>query len=145
MVDRTGVPVRRLVVTRISATDWVDDGWKVDDSVRLAGLLKEHGVDLGDVSSGGNATAQIPVGPGYQVDFASRIREEATIATGAVGMVTDAAQAEEVVASGAADVVLLARAMLRNPHWALRAAHELGVPVGEGVEWPKQYLRATLK
>jgi 2,4-dienoyl-CoA reductase-like NADH-dependent reductase (Old Yellow Enzyme family) len=140
---RDAVPDATPVVTRISATDWVDDGWSVEDSVRLAALLREHGVDLVDVSSGGNATAQIPVGPGYQVDFARRVRQEAAIATGAVGMVTEAEQAEEVIASGAADVVLLARAMLRNPHWALRAAHQLGAPVGEGVEWPKQYLRAV--
>jgi 2,4-dienoyl-CoA reductase-like NADH-dependent reductase (Old Yellow Enzyme family) len=141
---RDAVPDATPVVTRISATDWVDGGWSVDDSVRLAGLLKEHGVDLVDVSSGGNATAHIPVGPGYQVEFARRARQEAGIPTAAVGMVTEAEQAEEVISSGAADVVLLARAMLRNPHWALGAAHELGVAVGEGVEWPKQYLRATL-
>jgi 2,4-dienoyl-CoA reductase-like NADH-dependent reductase (Old Yellow Enzyme family) len=141
---RDAVPATTPIVTRISATDWVEGGWSVDDSVRLAGLLKQHGVDLVDVSSGGNATARIPVGPGYQVDFARRVRAEAGIATGAVGLVTEAEQAEEVIASGAADVVLLARAMLRNPHWALRAAHELGVGVGDGVEWPKQYLRATL-
>ena len=141
---RDAVPATTPIVTRISATDWVEGGWSVNDSVRLAGLLKQHGVDLVDVSSGGNATARIPVGPGYQVDFARRVRAEAGIATGAVGLVTEAEQAEEVIASGAADVVLLARAMLRNPHWALRAAHELGVGVGDGVEWPKQYLRATL-
>ncbi len=141
---RDAVPEATPLVTRISATDWVEGGWSVDDSVRLAGLLREHGVDLVDVSSGGNASARIPVGPGYQVDFARRVRAEAGIATGAVGLVTEPKQAEEVIASGAADVVLLARAMLRNPHWALRAAHELGVRVDEGVEWPKQYLRATL-
>ncbi len=106
---RAAVPDRTPLVTRISATDWVDGGWTVDDSVRLAGLLEQHGVDLVDVSSGGNATARIPVGPGYQVGFARRIREEAGIATGAVGMVTEPKQAEEIVASGSADVVLLAR------------------------------------
>jgi 2,4-dienoyl-CoA reductase-like NADH-dependent reductase (Old Yellow Enzyme family) len=132
-------------VVRLSATDWKDGGWTVEDSVRLAGLLREHGVDIVDVSSGGNAAdAQITVGPGYQVDFARRIRAEAEMPTGAVGMITEPKQAEEVIASGAADVVLLARALLRDPHWALRAAHELGVRAGEGVDWPPQYLRALL-
>ena len=139
------VPEGLPLVVRISATDWTDGGWTVDDSVRLAGLLREHGVDLVDVSSGGNvADATIPVGPGYQVDFARRVRAEAGLATGAVGMVTEPKQAEEVVESGAADVVLLARALLRDPHWALRAAHELGVADGDGVEWPLQYQRARL-
>jgi 2,4-dienoyl-CoA reductase-like NADH-dependent reductase (Old Yellow Enzyme family) len=141
---RDAVPAATPLVTRISATDWVDGGWSVDDSIRLAGLLRDHGVDLVDVSSGGNASAKIPVGPGYQVDFARQVHEGANIPTGAVGMLTAPEQAERVIASGSADVVLLARAMLRNPHWALDAAHELGVGVGEGVEWPKQYLRAVL-
>lgn len=132
------------VVVRLSATDWVEGGWSADDSVRLAGRLRDAGVDLVDVSTGGNAPAEIPVGPGYQVDFARRIRQEAGIATGAVGMITEPKQAEEIVADGSADVVLLARALLRDPHWALRAAHELGVRPGEGVEWPRQYLRAAL-
>lgn len=136
-----GVPV----VVRISATDWLEGGWSADESVRLAGLLAEEGVDLVDVSTGGNAPAEIPVEPGYQVPFAQRIRAEAGIATGAVGLITEAKQAEEIVAGGAADVVLLARALLRDPHWALRAAHELGVPVGEGVGWPPQYLRASFE
>jgi 2,4-dienoyl-CoA reductase-like NADH-dependent reductase (Old Yellow Enzyme family) len=134
----------RPVVVRISATDWTEGGWTVEDSVRLAPLLEEAGADLVDCSSGGNvARADIPVGPGYQVDLARRVRQDGGIPTGAVGMITEPAQAEEVVASGAADVVLLARALLRNPHWALAAAHELGVPVGEGVVWPDQYLRAV--
>ena len=141
---RAVVPEAAPLVVRISATDWVDDGWTVDDSVALARLLREAGVDLVDVSSGGNALASIPTEPGYQVPFARRIRDEAGIATGAVGLVTEPKQADEIVADGAADVVLLARALLRDPHWPLRAAHELGVPVGEGIDWPKQYLRATL-
>jgi 2,4-dienoyl-CoA reductase-like NADH-dependent reductase (Old Yellow Enzyme family) len=145
---RGAVPASTPVVVRISATDWVDGGWSIDDSVRLAGLLREAGVDLVDVSSGGNVAldspGDIPVGPGYQVPLAARIRQEAEIPTGAVGMITEAKQAEEILVEESADVVLLARALLRDPHWALRAAHELGVPVGEGVEWPKQYLRATL-
>ncbi len=141
---RSVVPDSVPVLVRISATDWVEGGWTADDSVALARLLREAGVDLIDVSSGGNALADIPVGPGYQVAFARRIREEAGVPTGAVGLVTEPKQAEEILAEGAADVVLLARAVLRDPHWALRAAHELGVPVGKGVDWPKQYLRATL-
>ena len=142
---RTAVPEGMPLVVRISATDWADGGWDVDDSVRLAGLLREHGVDLVDVSSGGNvADVRIPVGPGYQVDFARRVRSEAGVATGAVGMITEPEQAEEVVAAGCADVVLLARALLRNPHWSLLAAHRLGVRPGEGVEWPQQYERAQL-
>jgi 2,4-dienoyl-CoA reductase-like NADH-dependent reductase (Old Yellow Enzyme family) len=140
---RSVVPPQTPLVVRISATDWADGGWDVDDSVRLAGLLATSGVDLLDVSSGGNVLADIPVGPSYQVEFARRIRKEAGIATGAVGLITDPEQAEDIVADGSADVVLLARALLRNPHWALCAAHELGVAVGEGIEWPQQYLRAA--
>jgi 2,4-dienoyl-CoA reductase-like NADH-dependent reductase (Old Yellow Enzyme family) len=136
---------RTPVLVRISSTDWVEGGWTADDSVRLAGLLRGAGVDLIDVSSGGNAPADIPVGAGYQVEFARRVRQEAGIATGAVGLITEPKQAEKIVAEGCADVVLLARALLRDPHWTLRAAHELGVPVGAGVEWPKQYLRASLE
>ena len=140
--------VRRRVaaplVVRISATDWVEGGWTADDSVRLGVLLRDAGVDLVDVSSGGNALADIPVEPGYQVPFARRIRAEAGIPTGAVGLITEPKQAEEIVADGSADVVLLARALLRDPHWALRAAHDLGVEVGQGIDWPKQYLRAAL-
>ncbi|MGZ4499301.1 MAG: NADH:flavin oxidoreductase/NADH oxidase [Nocardioidaceae bacterium] len=138
---RSVVPEATPLVVRISATDWVDGGWTADESVELSRLLKAAGVDLVDVSSGGNvADAQIPVGPGDQVQFARRVREEAGVASGAVGLITEAKQAEEIVAEGAADVVLLARALLRDPHWALRAAHELGATV----DWPKQYERAAL-
>lgn len=140
---RRRVPAGVPLVARISATDWLDDGWTVDESVRLAVLLADEGVDLVDVSSGGNAPADIPLEPGYQVLLARRIREESGISTGAVGLITEPKQAEEIVASGSADVVLLARALLRDPHWALRAAHELGVEVGDGIEWPQQYLRAA--
>ncbi|MGH3315707.1 MAG: tRNA-dihydrouridine synthase, partial [Nocardioidaceae bacterium] len=136
------VPEHMPVFVRLSATDWVDGGWSVDESVRLAGILRGHGVDLVDVSSGGVVAADIPLGPGYQVEFARRIRQEADMPTGAVGMITDPRQAEQIVTDGSADAVLLARELLRNPHWALRAAHELGVQPGEGVAWPKQYLRA---
>ncbi len=142
---RGAVPASTPLVVRISGTDWTEGGWTIEDSVRLTGLLREHGVDLVDVSSGGNvADAQIPVGPGYQVELARRVREEGGLPSGAVGMITEPKQAEEILASGAADVVLLARALLRDPHWSLRAAHELGVAVGEGVDWPEQYLRASL-
>jgi 2,4-dienoyl-CoA reductase-like NADH-dependent reductase (Old Yellow Enzyme family) len=126
------------VLVRVSATDWVEGGWDLDDTVRLGGLLREAGVDLVDVSTGGNAPAEIPVEPGYQVPFARRLREEAGLPTGAVGLVTEPKQAEEILAEGSADVVLLARALLRDPHWALRAAHELG----DEADWPDQYLRA---
>jgi len=139
------LPEDTPLVVRMSATDWTEGGWDLEDSVRLGRLLGEHGVDLVDVSSGGNvARAAIPVGPGYQVDLARRVRAEAGIPTGAVGMITEPKQAEDIVASGAADVVLLARALLRDPHWPLRAAHELGVADGEGVRWPPQYQRARL-
>jgi 2,4-dienoyl-CoA reductase-like NADH-dependent reductase (Old Yellow Enzyme family) len=125
---------------RISATDWAEGGWTVDESVELAGLLREHGVDLVDVSSGGMVPyAQIPVGPGYQVGFAGRIRREAKIATAAVGMITDAEQANAIVAAGEADLVLLAREFLRDPYWPVHAAATLG----GGASWPAQYLRAA--
>ena len=132
-----GVPV----VVRLSATDWTEGGWYDDDTVRLAGLLREEGVDLVDTSSGGNALADIPVGPGYQVPFARRVKQEAGIPSGAVGMITEPKQAEEILAEGSADVVLLARELLRDPHWPLRAAYELGET--ETDLWPAQYRRAA--
>jgi 2,4-dienoyl-CoA reductase-like NADH-dependent reductase (Old Yellow Enzyme family) len=112
---------------RISATDWVDGGWDVDQSVELSRQVKELGVDLVDCSSGGAAPdAEIPVGPGFQAPFAERIRKEAGIATGAVGVITEPAQADALVREGRADVVLMAREFLRRPHWPLHAAFELG-------------------
>jgi 2,4-dienoyl-CoA reductase-like NADH-dependent reductase (Old Yellow Enzyme family) len=130
------------VLARISATDWTEGGWSADDSVALARALAAAGADLVDTSSGGNSPhAEIPVGPGYQVPFAERIRREAGVPTGAVGLITDPAQAEKVLATGQADVVLLARALLRDPHWPLRAAHELGVD--DEATWPVQYARAA--
>jgi 2,4-dienoyl-CoA reductase-like NADH-dependent reductase (Old Yellow Enzyme family) len=130
------------VFVRVSATDWAEGGWDIDEAVELAKLLKQHGVDLVDTSSGGNIASQkIPVGPGYQVPFAERIRREAGIATGAVGMITEAKQAEAIIHEGKADIVLLAREMLRDPYWAVHAAAELGVPM----TWPPQYLRAAPK
>jgi 2,4-dienoyl-CoA reductase-like NADH-dependent reductase (Old Yellow Enzyme family) len=125
---------------RISATDWVDGGWSLEDSVALARLLGPLGVDLVDCSSGALSPAQqIPLGPGYQVPFASAIRREGGIATAAVGLITEPAQAEEILAAGDADVILLGRESLRDPSWPLRAAAELGV---ESDAWPSQYLRA---
>jgi 2,4-dienoyl-CoA reductase-like NADH-dependent reductase (Old Yellow Enzyme family) len=127
------------LLVRISATDWAEGGWDVDQSVALARVLGSLGVDLVDVSSGGlAATAKVPVGPGYQTGFAERIRREAGIRTGAVGMIVSPEQADHVVRSGQADLVLLARELLRDPHFPLRAARALGQ---EG-PWPKQYLRA---
>lgn len=124
---------------RISATDWADGGWDIEQSVRLSGLLARHGVDLVDVSSGGLVPhATIPLEPGYQVPFAARIRREAGIATGAVGLITDAEQAEALVGNGEADMVLLAREMLRDPYFPQRAARHLGARMPA----PVQYERA---
>lgn len=133
-------PDRLPMFVRISATDWTDGGWDVEQSVELARRLRERGVDLVDCSSGGNVPhVQIPLAPGYQVPFAERIRREAGVATGAVGLITTATQADAIVREERADAVLLARQLLRDPYWPLGAAHELGVPV----EWPAQYLRAA--
>ncbi|MDQ2857089.1 MAG: NADH:flavin oxidoreductase/NADH oxidase [Candidatus Eremiobacteraeota bacterium] len=124
---------------RISATDWADGGWTVDESVRLARALGPLGVDLIDVSSGGAVLHQkIDVRPGYQVPFAERIRAESGVATGAVGMITEPHQADDIVRSGQADLVLLARELLRDPYWPLHAALALDVDV----PWPVQYGRA---
>lgn len=124
---------------RLSATDWVEGGWTGDDSVRLARLLADRGVDLVDASTGGAVPdATIPVGSGYQVRFARQIRAEAGVASGAVGMITSPEQAEEIVSSGSADAVLLARELLRDPHWPLHAADRLRA----GNIWPVQYERA---
>jgi len=136
---RQVVPDDFPVVVRISATDWTEGGWTADDSVQLATWLRDRGVDLIDASTGGNVPhAKIPVGPGYQVEFAERIRREVGIATGAVGLITTPAEAEAIVANEQADLVLLAREELRDPYFPLRAAHELGADVA----WPVQYERA---
>jgi 2,4-dienoyl-CoA reductase-like NADH-dependent reductase (Old Yellow Enzyme family) len=133
-------PERLPLFVRISATDWAEGGWNPDESVELARLLRDRGVDLMDCSSGGNvADAKIPVAPGYQVGLAARIRREAGIATAAVGLITEPAQANAIIAEGDADFVFLARAELRDPYWALHAAAALG----ESTTWPKQYLRAA--
>jgi 2,4-dienoyl-CoA reductase-like NADH-dependent reductase (Old Yellow Enzyme family) len=132
-------PEELPVLVRISATDWTPGGWDVEQSVALARQLGTLGVDLVDVSSGGNvAAAKVPAGPGYQTAFAERIRREAGIPTGAVGMITSAEQADHVIRSGQADLVLLARELLRDPHFPLRAARALG----HDGPWPRQYLRA---
>jgi 2,4-dienoyl-CoA reductase-like NADH-dependent reductase (Old Yellow Enzyme family) len=135
-------PESHPLFVRISATDWSEGGWDLPQAIELARLLKACGVDLIDTSSGGNvATARIPLGPGYQVPFAEAIRREAGIATGAVGLITEAAQADDVIRTGKADIVLLARELLRDPYWPLRAARELGTTIA----WPAQYLRAAPK
>lgn len=135
---RAAIGDETVLFVRISATDWVPEGWDIEDSIKLSKELKALGVDLIDVSSGGTVpNAQIPVAPGYQVEFAARIKNEAEIATSTVGLITDAQQANEIVATGKADAVMLARAMLRNPRWAMQAAEELG----DVIPWSNQLLR----
>lgn len=136
---RAAWPAELPLFARISATDWVEGGWDLPQSVQLSRWLKEKGVDLVDCSSGGLvAGARIPVEPGYQVPFAEAIRRETGIATGAVGLITEPEQAEEIIAKAQADVVFLARATLRDPYWPLHAAKRLGIDV----PWPVQYGRA---
>jgi 2,4-dienoyl-CoA reductase-like NADH-dependent reductase (Old Yellow Enzyme family) len=130
------VPVELPMFVRISATDWADGGWDADQSIVLAGRLKELGIDLIDVSSGGLVPrARIPVGKGYQVPFARKIRDEAGVMTGAVGLITEAKHANEIVTGGDADLVFLARELLRQPYWALEAQQELGAEAS----WPISY------
>jgi 2,4-dienoyl-CoA reductase-like NADH-dependent reductase (Old Yellow Enzyme family) len=127
------------VFVRISATDWVEGGWELGQSIAFSRTLREIGVDLIDCSSGGLVPdAAIPSGPGFQVPFSAAIRREAGIATGAVGLITAAQQAEQILVCGEADAIFMARAFLHNPYWPLHAAHELGVDIA----WPVQYLRA---
>jgi 2,4-dienoyl-CoA reductase-like NADH-dependent reductase (Old Yellow Enzyme family) len=124
---------------RISATEWTDGGWDIEQSVELARAVAPLGVDLIDCSSGGNVPrVRIPLGPGYQVPLAARVRAESGVPTGAVGLITSAPQADEIVRSGKADLVFLAREELRDPYFPLHAARELGAHIA----WPKQYLRA---
>jgi 2,4-dienoyl-CoA reductase-like NADH-dependent reductase (Old Yellow Enzyme family) len=137
---RAALPAEMPLLVRISATDWAEGGWDIDQSVALSKVLKAHKVDLVDVSSGGmSPNAVMPLGPGYQTSFAERIRREAEILTGTVGMITAAAQAEHILRTGQADAVLLARELLREPYWPLQAAHALG----DVASWPPQYLRAA--
>jgi 2,4-dienoyl-CoA reductase-like NADH-dependent reductase (Old Yellow Enzyme family) len=126
---------------RISATDWVEGGWNVDEAVQLSAILKNMGVDLIDCSSGGSVpSAKIPFGPGYQVAFAERIKKETGILTGAVGLITGAKQAEDILEKGEADLILMGRESLREPYFALNAAAVLG----DEATWPLQYLRGKL-
>jgi len=132
-------PENLPLLIRISASDWATGGWNLEESIQLSKILKQKGVDLIDVSSGGAVShQQIPLGPNYQVAFAESIKNEAGIPTGAVGLITEAAQAEEIIASGKADLILFARESLRNPNLGLTFAHELEAEI----TWPKQYERA---
>ena len=132
-------PQEYPLFVRISATDWTDGGWDSDDSVALAKVLIDKGVDLIDCSTGGNvAGARIPLKPGYQVEFAEAVKKGTGMLSGAVGLITEAKQANDIIESGQADMIFLARELLRDPHFPLRAAHELGVEV----KWPLQYERA---
>lgn len=124
---------------RISATDWVDGGWDLEQSIELCRRLRDLGVDLIDVSSGGlTPDANIPAGPGFQTPFAETIRREVSMPTSAVGLITEPVQAEHILRTGQADAIALGREMLRDPYWPLRAARELGAEMG----WPVQYERA---
>lgn len=137
---RTVWPAENPLFVRISATEWTDGGWTIEDSVKLASVLKEKEVDLIDCSSGGNVyNASIPVGPGYQVPFAEAVKKTG-ILTGAVGFITTPHQAESILNEGKADLVIIARELLRNPYFALSAARELG----DDIAWPVQYLRSKL-
>lgn len=136
---REAWPARLPLFVRISATDWAEGGWDLEQSVRFCALLREVGVDFIDVSSGGLLpNAAVPAGPGYQLPFAAAIRQQAGIAVGAVGFITQARQADAIIAEGQADAVLLGRELLRNPYWPLLAAGE----VGTSIVWPPAYARA---
>jgi 2,4-dienoyl-CoA reductase-like NADH-dependent reductase (Old Yellow Enzyme family) len=138
---RTVWPEQLPLFVRLSSTDWTDGGWTIDETVELARLLRNDGADLIDCSSGGNvAKAKIPIGPGYQAQFAARVRN-AGVPSGAVGLITSSHQADTIVRTGQADIVFLARELLRDPHWPLRAARELHVDI----PWPSQYERAKLR
>lgn len=154
---RAALPEDAPLVARISATDWTDGGLTFEDTGAVAAGLREHGVDLIDVSTGGNAPATLPLGPGYQVPAARAIREASGLPVTAVGLITTPADAERVLAEGSADAVMIGRAALRDPSWPLRAAHELGVELatlkhegddarilpGQPTGWPAQYLRGA--
>jgi 2,4-dienoyl-CoA reductase-like NADH-dependent reductase (Old Yellow Enzyme family) len=132
-------PEHLPLLVRISCTDWVEGGWDLAQSIELARRLRPLGVDLVDCSSGGTSpSAKVPLGPGYQVPFAEAVRRDAAVATAAVGLVTSPEQADQIVRSGQADLVLLGRELLREPYFALRAARVLG----QDGPWPPQYLRA---
>jgi 2,4-dienoyl-CoA reductase-like NADH-dependent reductase (Old Yellow Enzyme family) len=133
-------PAELPLLVRLSATDWTEGGLTIEDTVEIAKALKEQGVDLVDVSSGGNVLAQVPLQPGYQVPFAEQVRREAGIPTAAVGLITEAQQANAIIANGEADLVAMARELLRNPHWPYAAAHALQ----QDIPWTRQYERAKL-
>jgi 2,4-dienoyl-CoA reductase-like NADH-dependent reductase (Old Yellow Enzyme family) len=138
---RNAIPEGMPLFVRISASDWTDGGWTIEDSIQLVPILKNLGADLIDTSSGGNVhNAKITVGPGYQVHFAEAIKGQTGITTSAVGMITDPVQADEIISSGKADAIMMAREFLRNPRWPLMAAQALGVEV----EWPRQLSRGKL-
>jgi len=137
---RNAIPDSMPLLVRVSATEYMDSGWDVDECVEFSRWLKGDGVDLIDCSSGGNSSTQkLTPYPGYQVQFSARIRSEAEVTTGAVGLITEAAQAEKILDDGDADVILLARELLRNPYWPIHAQTELD---GEA-EWPDQYKRVA--
>jgi 2,4-dienoyl-CoA reductase-like NADH-dependent reductase (Old Yellow Enzyme family) len=133
-------PEQLPLMVRISATDWIEGGWNLEESLELVRLLLPLGVDLIDCSSAGSSPhAKIPVGAGYQTHFAEQIRRETGSKTGAVGLITSPAQADHIIRSGQADLVMLARELLRDPYWPLRAAKELG----HLMPWPAQYVRSA--
>ena len=137
---RAVLPKGAPLIVRISATDWADGGWDIEQSIALANALKTHQVDLMDISSGALVpNVKIPAGPGFQTPFAERIRRETGMPTGAVGLITGPAQADQIIRTGQADLVLIAREFLRDPYWPLQAGSELHQPIS----WPKQYLRAA--
>lgn len=132
-------PAELPIFVRISASEWVEGGWTIEDSVQLARILKTKAIDLVDCSSGGNTpAAKIPAGPGYQVPFAAAVKQQAAIPTGAVGIITNAVQAEAILQAGEADLIFIARESLRDPHFPLHAAKALD----EDITWPDQYVRA---
>ena len=136
---RNTIPEEMPLFVRISSTDWVEDGWDISQSVKLAEWLKDTGIDLIDCSSGGNvAKADIPLEPGYQVPFSDEIRKKVEILTAGVGLITSPEQAENIIRTGQADLIVLAREMLRNPYWPLYAAEKLKTDI----QWPDQYKRA---
>jgi len=127
------------VLVRVSATDWVEGGWDLQQTIAFTRELKKIGIDMVDCSSGGTVPdAKVPAGPGFQTPFAAAVRREAGIATGAVGLITEPAQAEQIVSTGLADVIMIGREFLRDPYWPLHAARSLGVDI----LWPSQYERA---
>ena len=136
---RNVIPEEVPLLVRISSTDWAENGWDISQSVKLAEWLKDLGVDLIDCSSGGNiAKVSIPIGPGYQIPFSEEIRKKVNILTSGVGLITSPEQAENIIGTGQADLVVLAREMLRNPYWPLYASEKLKADI----EWPRQYLRS---